>query len=118
MSRYGAHGAGPAGLLPVLVSLEQHAHWPALPVDAAVTLFPKGPTADCRRRQPSPIPGDSKTRPPVPPHPQTHSRVMLPDRLTTLGFFLAILLALAPGGLIDRGRQAAAPITPYQSLTR
>ncbi|MEN9860572.1 MAG: hypothetical protein RLZZ515_1054 [Cyanobacteriota bacterium] len=40
------------------------------------------------------------------------------DRYTTLGFFLALLVAWSPGGLIDQGRQAAAPITPFRSLAR
>lgn len=40
------------------------------------------------------------------------------DRLTTFGFFLALLAIWAPGGLVDCGRQAAAPITPYASLAR
>jgi hypothetical protein len=37
-------------------------------------------------------------------------------RTTAVGFFLALLIAWAPGGLIARGRQAAPPITPYLSL--
>lgn len=40
------------------------------------------------------------------------------DRLTTLGLFIALLIAWAPGGLIDRGRQAAAPIQPFRSLSQ
>ena len=40
------------------------------------------------------------------------------DRLTTLGLFIALLVAWSPGGLIDQGRQAAAPIQPFRSLTR
>lgn len=40
------------------------------------------------------------------------------DRLTTLGMFIALLVAWSPGGLIDQGRQAAAPIEPLRSLAR
>jgi hypothetical protein len=42
---------------------------------------------------------------------------MLKDRITTgLGFFITLLLVWLPGGLIDQGRQAAAPIQPFTSL--
>lgn len=37
-------------------------------------------------------------------------------RPTAVGFLLALAIAWAPGGLIDRGRQAAAPIQPFASL--
>lgn len=40
------------------------------------------------------------------------------DRATTLGILLALLIAWSPGGIVDRGRQAAAPITPFRSLAR
>lgn len=40
------------------------------------------------------------------------------DRLTTIGLFIGLLVAWAPGGLIERGRHAAAPIAPYTSLAR
>ena len=40
------------------------------------------------------------------------------DRITVLGMFLALLIAWSPGGIVDRGRQAAAPIQPFRILTR
>lgn len=38
--------------------------------------------------------------------------------LTFTGMVLSLLICWAPGGLIDRGRQAAAPIEPLRSLAR
>lgn len=50
---------------------------------------------------------------PFPLLPQPHSAMARP---TAVGFLLALVIAWAPGGLIDRGRQAAAPIQPFASL--
>lgn len=55
---------------------------------------------------------------PTTPFPDTLTLTVLMDKLTTLGFFLALLAIWAPGGLVDCGRQAAAPIAPYASLAR
>lgn len=55
---------------------------------------------------------------PTTPFTNTLTLTVLMDRITTLGFLLALLAIWAPGGLIDCGRQAAAPITPYASLAR
>lgn len=40
------------------------------------------------------------------------------DRPTAFGFLLALVITWAPGGLVDQGRQAAAPIQPFVSLAR
>lgn len=48
--------------------------------------------------------------------PQYLKLTVLMDKITTLGFFLALLISWAPGGLIDHGRRSAAPIAPYTSL--
>lgn len=39
------------------------------------------------------------------------------DRFTIIGFIAALAICWSPGGLIDRGRQAAAPIQPLTTLT-
>jgi hypothetical protein len=56
------------------------------------------------------------SRPAATPFPH-YLEPMLKDRITTgLGFFITLLLVWLPGGLIDQGRQAAAPIQPFTSL--
>lgn len=56
-SAWGEAGGAPVGRL---ISLEQHAHWTAHLVDAAVTLLPKGLITDCSRCQTTTIQGSSK----------------------------------------------------------